>query len=55
MGAMSLAVAGGGPTIGTQEIEINVTQAPGEDGEQLANRVVSLLVDAYTGVNGLGV
>jgi hypothetical protein len=44
-----------GTTIGSQHIEVNVTQAPGEDGERFAHRIVSLLVDAYDGVNGLGV
>jgi TP901 family phage tail tape measure protein len=47
--------AAAGLSIGTQNIEINVTQAEGENGEQFASRVVSLLVDAYNGVNGLGV
>jgi len=46
---------GGAPMIGVQNIELNVTQQPGEDGEVFANRVIATLVEAYDGVNGLGV
>lgn len=43
------------PVIGSQNLTFNITQLPGEDGEAFANRVISVLSDAYDGVNGLGV
>ena len=33
----------------------NAAQQPGESGEAFAHRTIALLVDAYDGVNGLGV
>lgn len=32
---------------------LNVAQQPGEDGEQLARRIVQVLHQDYIGVNGL--